>query len=83
MRHARKLRIAYTDLEGHASTRTVWPLGLYLYSHVTLLCAWCEHRSAYRAFRTERITTCEVLDEGFDAQNGALMHGFVAAFSGR
>jgi predicted DNA-binding transcriptional regulator YafY len=42
IRNCRKMRIAYTDLNSRESTRTVWPLGLYLYSHVTLVCTWCE-----------------------------------------
>jgi predicted DNA-binding transcriptional regulator YafY len=83
IRTNRKLRIDYTDLKDQPSKRTVWPLGLYLYSHVTLLCAWCEVRAGYRAFRSERITECDVLSDTFDPKNGDLMKEFLASFTGR
>ena len=83
IRQARKLSIDYADGDGKRSRRTIWPLGLYLYSHVTLVCAWCEVRQDFRAFRPERIDRCEVLDERFDGKNGGLMQAFLAAFEQR
>jgi predicted DNA-binding transcriptional regulator YafY len=80
IRNSQKIQISYIDLKGRESTRTVWPLGLYLYSHVTLLCTWCEERLSFRAFRSERISKCNMLDTNFDAQNGVLMKSFLAAF---
>ena len=81
IRNCQKILISYTDLSNRASTRTVWPLGLYLYSHVTLVCTWCEERQDFRAFRSERIGECDVLDTRFDSQNGALMKHFLATFA--
>ena len=81
IRDCQKIRIGYTDLGERTSTRTVWPLGLYLYSHVTLVCTWCEERQNFRAFRSERIAACEMLEDTFDPRNGALMKGFLAAFA--
>ena len=78
----RKLIISYKAVDENASTRTIWPLGLYLYSHVTLVCAWCELRGAYRAFRADRITDSTLLDERFNPKNGAMMREFLASFSG-
>jgi len=83
IRTNRKIRIDYTDRKSESSKRTVWPLGLYLFSHVTMLCAWCETRAGYRAFRSERIGECEVLSDAFDPKNGALMKEFLASFTGR
>lgn len=80
IRENRKLAIAYQDAKDELTTRTVWPLGLYLFSHVTLVCAWCELRNDYRAFRSERIKTCETLTVGFDPKGGTLMREFLAAF---
>lgn len=77
IRRHRKLLIGYVDGDGRPSKRTVWPLGLYLYSHVTLVCTWCEKRGDYRAFRSERIESCEVLDATFDPRNGALFRAFL------
>lgn len=76
-----KLQIDYADETGQATTRTIWPLGLYLFSHRTLVCAWCELRADYRAFRPERITSCTALEARFDAKNGALMAEFLKNFA--
>lgn len=83
IRASRKLRIEYTDARGTPTERTIWPLGLYLFSHVTLVCAWCEERCDFRAFRSERLGGCRPLSERFDGKNGALMAEFVARFRDR
>jgi predicted DNA-binding transcriptional regulator YafY len=83
VRQHRKLQIGYVDLKGRQSKRTIWPLGLYLYSYVTIVCTWCEARDDYRAFRSERIRSCELLAATFDPKNGALMRECVARFSQR
>ncbi|WP_046114329.1 helix-turn-helix transcriptional regulator [Aquincola tertiaricarbonis] len=80
IRHAHKIRIDYQDLQDRRSTRVVWPLGLYLFSHVTLVCCWCELRGDFRAFRSERIRRCDRLDDHFDPRNGALLTEFLATF---
>ena len=79
IRDTRKLRIAYSDGAEKITERTIWPLGLYLYSHVTLVCTWCELRSDYRAFRSDRILCCKTLDDRFDAQNGKLLREYFMA----
>jgi predicted DNA-binding transcriptional regulator YafY len=78
IREQRKLRIEYEDGSGAATARTVWPLGLYFFSHVTLVCAWCELRADFRTFRADRLRRCEILDERFDARRGALLRAFLA-----
>jgi predicted DNA-binding transcriptional regulator YafY len=80
IRDSRKLRIAYSNAKGRNSERTIWPLGLYLYSHVTLVCTWCEERQDFRAFRSERILSCKSLEDRFDGKNGTLMKEFLTAF---
>jgi predicted DNA-binding transcriptional regulator YafY len=80
IRDSRKLRISYADGRGQRSERTVWPLGLYYYSYVTLICTWCEARADFRAFRAERISDCKVIDQRFDGKNGSLMQDFLANF---
>ncbi|UUL83794.1 helix-turn-helix transcriptional regulator [Sphingomonas qomolangmaensis] len=80
IRENRKLRVDYQDAKGSPTTRTIWPLGLYLFSHVTMIGAWCEVRGDYRAFRTERVKSCQPLDEHFNGRNGAMMAEFVARF---
>lgn len=83
VRQSHKLRIVYTSLENHETARTIWPLGLYIFSHVTLVCAWCELREGFRAFRAERITCCETLADRFNPKNGAMMNAFLVNFARR
>jgi predicted DNA-binding transcriptional regulator YafY len=80
IRDTRKARIVYADARSRISERVVWPLGMYLYSHVSLVCAWCEHRQAFRAFRTDRITSWALLDDRFDGKGGGLLKAFLADF---
>lgn len=78
IRKSRKLRIVYVDAESSESERVIWPLGLYLFSHVTIVGAWCEKRQDYRAFRSERVRQCETVAECFDGRNGAMMSAFLS-----
>jgi predicted DNA-binding transcriptional regulator YafY len=79
IRDTRKLRIGYVDGAEQFTERTIWPLGLYLYSHVTLVCSWCELRNHYRAFRSDRISSCTTLGKRFDAKNGQLLREYLLA----
>lgn len=83
IRDHRKVRIEYRDAATSLTSRTIWPLGLYLFSHVTVVGAWCELRGDYRAFRSERVEGCHALEDLFDARRGALMAEFVARFRAR
>jgi predicted DNA-binding transcriptional regulator YafY len=80
VRNSIKLRVQYSDAQGNCTERTIWPLGLYLYSHITLVCAWCEKRQDFRTFRSERIQKCELLSERFDGKHGGLMADFLRVF---
>jgi predicted DNA-binding transcriptional regulator YafY len=79
IRDSQKISLTYRDGQGHLSCRTIWPLGLYLYSHVTIVCAWCELRSDFRAFRADRIDAYEALDARFNGQRCQLFQAFLAA----
>jgi predicted DNA-binding transcriptional regulator YafY len=77
VRENRKLHLGYLDGDDSKSSRLVWPLGLYFYSHVTIVCAWCELREGFRAFRADRINKCKIDSETFDPKNGALLDAFI------
>jgi predicted DNA-binding transcriptional regulator YafY len=77
VREHNKLRIEYIDGKNNISSRVVWPLGVYFYSHVTIVCTWCEFRNGFRAFRTDRITKCELIQQKFDPKNGDLFNAFM------
>ena len=73
VRERTRFRIGYVDAAGAVTDRVVWPLALLFHSHVTLLGAWCERRTDYRFFRTDRIKSLESTGKRFDARNGALL----------
>lgn len=58
-----KLRFAYVDEHGRATTRSVRPLVMVFFGPVWLLGAWCEKRRDFRNFRLDRISELE-LDAG-------------------
>jgi predicted DNA-binding transcriptional regulator YafY len=72
IRRENKLRIVYRDGNGVETERIVRPLALVYHLECVMLAAWCELRSAFRHFRTERIYGCEVLDDRFSGQAGGL-----------
>ena len=65
IRDARKLDIRYLDSAGAATTRVILPLVLIYYVEVTVIAAWCELRTDYRHFRTDRIAQVQPLDHYF------------------
>jgi predicted DNA-binding transcriptional regulator YafY len=65
IRDGRKMRIAYQDEDGCETFRVVQPFAVAYYVEATLVCAWCELRNDVRHFRTDRVISADVLDEGF------------------
>ena len=61
IRLEKKLKIRYQKTS-ETNTRIVWPLTLVYFESSKLLVAWCETRSAYRHFRTDRILDTEFLE---------------------
>lgn len=62
IRDERKLRLAYRNDEGRYTTRVVWPLAIGFYDRLRILVAWCELRTDFRHFRTDRIESADRLD---------------------
>jgi len=50
-----RLDIAYIDGEHQRTERFVWPFQLGFMDNARVLAAWCEMRTAFRFFRTDRI----------------------------
>jgi predicted DNA-binding transcriptional regulator YafY len=65
IRDSRKIRMAYRDEQGRETQRVIQPFAVAYYVEATLVCAWCELRGDIRHFRTDRVVSAEVLDEGF------------------
>ncbi|MCB1500780.1 MAG: YafY family transcriptional regulator [Bauldia sp.] len=55
IRRELKIRIVYTDEKGAETTRLIWPIALSFYDDRRTIAAWCELRSGFRHFRTDRI----------------------------
>jgi predicted DNA-binding transcriptional regulator YafY len=60
-----KVSIAYRDMNGQESTRSLWPLGMVGWGDHWTLLAWCEKRDAYRNFRFDRIQDIVLLPERY------------------
>ncbi|MFO0585545.1 MAG: YafY family protein [Anaeromyxobacter sp.] len=73
IRAERKLRIAYEDGKGARSERTIWPFSLAYFERVRVVAAWCERRRGFRAFRVDRISRLEPLDERYPRRRQALL----------
>jgi predicted DNA-binding transcriptional regulator YafY len=72
-----KLDIAYADESGCETERTIWPLAMFFYTHVTLVCAWCELREDHRMFRSDRIRSMTLTPVRFNGRNGSLLDEFL------
>lgn len=72
IRDERKLRLEYHDAEAQVTQRTVRPLALIYHVECNMLVAWCELRSGFRHFRTDRIYGCEKLEDSFAGQGATL-----------
>jgi predicted DNA-binding transcriptional regulator YafY len=55
IRKEEKLSLDYSDKNGEATKRLVWPVAIGFFEAVEVLAAWCETRQDYRHFRLDRI----------------------------
>jgi predicted DNA-binding transcriptional regulator YafY len=63
---SKKARLDYTRVDGEASSRTIWPLGLVFWGETWTLAAWCELRGDFRTFRPDRMEGVAVLGDAFE-----------------
>ena len=74
----RVLRFHYTREDGvETLDRCARPLGLYFWSGVWTLVAWCELRDAFRTFRTDRMRDTIDLDRHFEQKPGQHLADFL------
>lgn len=73
IRRERKLHIAYRNPEGVVSSRQIWPFALGYFEQVRVLCAWCELRTEFRHFRTDRIVELTVTEERYPERRQVLL----------
>ncbi|WP_347900439.1 YafY family protein [Pseudomonas purpurea] len=73
IRGQEKLHIDYADVNQVPSQRLIWPLALGFFNEVRVIVAWCELRSAYRTFRTDRIAAANVQGERYPGRRSDLL----------
>ena len=87
LRHAIARReitlLDYRDEKDVASTRNVWPLGLYYWGSAWTLAAWCELRQDFRNFRLDRIQRSLITGREYPDQEGRRLEDFVRAMQER
>jgi predicted DNA-binding transcriptional regulator YafY len=76
IRQRRKVAFAYRDRSDTATRRTVQPLGVFYWGATWSLGAWCELRTGFRNFRTDRIADLAVLEQTFQPQPGRTLRDF-------
>lgn len=72
IRSGQKIALRYADEHGRISLRTVWPFAVGYHETVRLLIAWCELRTDFRSFRTDRVEHADFLDERYPERPAAL-----------
>ena len=77
----KKLRLTYVRADGERSERVLAPLALYYWGPSWTLVAWCELRSDFRTFRTDRIEAVEPLDEPVSTAPEQSLEAFLARMS--
>ncbi|MGN6527819.1 MAG: helix-turn-helix transcriptional regulator [Burkholderiaceae bacterium] len=73
----------YADARGAATSRTVRPLACVDWEAAWTLVAWCEHRSAFRSFRLDRMRRLKALEERFRDEPGRTLADFLREVRGR
>jgi predicted DNA-binding transcriptional regulator YafY len=62
---ARKIRLTYRDEQERETQRIVWPFAVGYHETVRLVVAWCELRTDFRTFRTDRVAGADFLEERY------------------
>lgn len=64
IRDRKKIAIVYAG-DNADSARVVWPFMIAYFERVRVVAAWCELRSAFRHFRTDRIARFDILPDTY------------------
>jgi len=80
IRDEHKIELTYRDENDVETRRIVRPVGLSYRSTCILLAGWCELRSGLRHFRTDRIYSCDKLEDRFTGQSAVLRELWLASY---
>ena len=73
IRETRKVAISYRSEDGRETARVVWPIAVAYFEAQRLIIAWCELRTAFRSFRTDRMITADVRPEKYPTRRKVLL----------
>ncbi|HET7718074.1 MAG TPA: YafY family protein [Bauldia sp.] len=73
IRKEHKVRIGYTDEKGAVTDRLIWPIALAFHEDRRTVAAWCELRSGFRHFRTDRIGDLHATGERYPKRRAVLV----------
>ncbi|MET3526537.1 putative DNA-binding transcriptional regulator YafY [Phenylobacterium koreense] len=65
IRAGHKIALRYRDEQDRQSERVIWPITVGYHETVRLLVGWCELRTDFRNFRTDRVISAEFLEERY------------------
>jgi predicted DNA-binding transcriptional regulator YafY len=57
---------------GQASQRIIWPVTIGYRDTTRMLVAWCELRTDFRSFRTDRVADAEFLEDRYPERPAVL-----------
>lgn len=72
IRAGRKLVLTYRDEQERETERTVWPFAIGYYETSRLIMCWCEMRTDFRSFRTDRVTAALFTEDRYPDRPASL-----------
>jgi predicted DNA-binding transcriptional regulator YafY len=72
IRSGHKVKLRYRDEQDRATERVIWPVAIAYFEMSRLVAGWCELRSDFRHFRTDRITELTLLEEKYPERPSTL-----------
>ena len=72
IRSGHKIRMRYCDEKERITERVIWPVAIAYFEMTRLLAGWCELRSGFRHFRTDRIKEITLLDDKYPERPATL-----------
>ena len=83
IRGGHKIALTYSDEQERVSERTIWPFAVGYHEAVRLIIGWCELRTDFRSFRTDRVAGADFLDERYPERPATLRARYRRAMSER
>jgi len=68
-----KVAIQYRNLKEESTARTIWLIAVSYFETVRVIVAWCELRTAFRTFRTDRVQQAQFLADRYPSPRVRLL----------